>query len=133
MSGSFAKDGRSTLSLPRKAASRQMKPTHARTGADCGKDVSQNRAICEDGISMERGFSAAVVKLVLRTERATSCSASTLRCRRGVRSKLSWRCGPWATKAFIICQVAGAIDASNGLIGGFAQRKMLWRRDFARH
>src|SRR3954451_20275034 len=123
MSGSFAKDGRSTLRLPRNAASRQMKPTHARTGADCGKDVSQNRAICEDRISTERGFSAAVVKLVMRTERATSYSVSTLRCRRGVRS---WRCEPSATKAFIICQVAGAIDASSWLVGGFAQRKMLW-------
>jgi hypothetical protein len=30
--------------------------TLVRTGADCGKDVSQNRATCEDGISMERDF-----------------------------------------------------------------------------
>jgi len=50
------------------------------------------------------------VKLAMRTEHATSYFASTRPCRRGARSRPSWHCGPWATKAFIICQVVGAID-----------------------
>ena len=67
---------------------------YVRAGADCGKDVSQNRATCDDGISMERDLSAAVVKLAMRTEHATSYSASTPPCRQDARSRLSWRCGP---------------------------------------
>ena len=73
--------------------SRQRKLTHAKTGADCGKDVSQNRVTCDDGITMERDLSEAVVRLATRTEHAKSYSASTPRCRRDALSRLSWRCG----------------------------------------
>src|SRR6476620_7348508 len=50
MRGSFAKDGQSGSSLPQRAVSRRTKLTHARTGANCGKDALQNRARLEDGI-----------------------------------------------------------------------------------
>jgi endonuclease YncB( thermonuclease family) len=53
------------------------------------KGCFADRATCEDGISMERDLSAAVVKLAMRTEHATSYSASTPRCRRDARSRLS--------------------------------------------
>ena len=62
MSGSFKKDGRLSTNLTQRVVSRQRKLTHARTGADCGKDVSQNRATCDDGISMPRDLSESVVQ-----------------------------------------------------------------------
>ena len=89
MSGSFAKDGRSSSSPTQRAVLLQRKLTHVRTGADCGKDVSQNRATCEVGISMERDLLAAVVNLAIRTEHAKSYSASTAPCRRDARSRLN--------------------------------------------
>ena len=68
--------------------------THARTGANCGKDALQNRASLEDGISIVRDLLVAVVRLAMRTEHVTSYSASTPPCRRDARSRPSWRCGP---------------------------------------
>ena len=68
--------------------------THARTGANCGKDALQNRASLEDGISIVRDLLVTVVRLAMRTEHVTSYSASTPPCRRDARSRPSWRCGP---------------------------------------
>src|SRR4249919_3508737 len=110
MRGSFAKDGQSGSSLPQRAVSRRRKLTHARTGANCGKDALQNRARLEDGISIVRDLSVSVVRPAMRTEHATSYSASTAPCRRGARSRPSWRCGPSATMEFITCRLVGAID-----------------------
>ena len=58
---------------------------------------------------MVRDLLVAVVRLAMRTEHATSYSASTPICRRGALSRPSWRCGPSVTKAFITFQVAEAI------------------------
>ena len=97
-------------SLPQRAVSRRRKLTHARTDANCGKDALQNHASLEDGISIVRDLLAAVVRPAMRTGYAPSCSASTAPCRRGARSRPSWRCGPSATMEFITYLLAGAID-----------------------
>ena len=80
--------------LPLTPVSRQRKLTHAIIGANCGTDASQNRATCEDGITIERDLSAAVVRPGMRTEHVTSYSASTPPCRRDAPLRPSWRCGP---------------------------------------
>ena len=93
MSGWFAKDGRSGSGLRQPAASRRRKLTHARTGADCGADVSRNRLTSEDGISVARDLWAAVASRVIRIGHASNYSASTPTCRRDARSRPSLRCG----------------------------------------